>query len=306
MASLSLPGGSLRVLDRRRVIQSLGLLTAAPWLARAESTSPATPLPLPLHVRELVNHIGTSVADVTRSATFYSHLFQSGTILGQEKPALRYEINFHPGALSIGPLRASGAGAATQPYIDHFCILASPFDAAAWRARLDAEKLQHFAGGSFVVIGGVSVQLFGGRAAPPPSKTRPAGAAGGGFKPMAPLFSGQPIVSPHGFEHLTLDVADLDSSAALFERLFGLTPQAPTSGLRVFRVADIRLELREARSGERPRIKGFAIRVAPYDPGRVRAALEDLGAKVETSERSRQRMSLRFADPDGISCELWV
>ncbi|HXS26508.1 MAG TPA: VOC family protein [Steroidobacteraceae bacterium] len=318
-------------LIRRRVIQSLGLLTAAPWLVRADPDAAVLPLPLPLHVRELVNHIGTSVADVTRSATFYSHLFQGGTLLGQEKPALRYEINFHPGALSIGPLRSgtSEGGEQTHPYIDHFCITTHPFDAAAWRARLDEEKLRHFAGGSFVVIGGISVQLLGGRAAPAPGaqhapgaqrasganpaasatrsarQTPPPPAAAGGFKPMPPLVTGRSIVSPHGFEHLMLHVADLDASARLFERLFGLAPHTPSPGQRLFQLADIRLALRQAPSGERPSIKAFAIRVAAFDPGRVRTALEGLGARVGPLEKSAHRTILRFADPDGIDCELW-
>jgi catechol 2,3-dioxygenase-like lactoylglutathione lyase family enzyme len=311
-SSSSLPLESIHASMRRRVIQSLGLLTAAPWLARAESTAAASPLTLPLRVRELVNHIGTSVPDVTQSATFYSHVFQGGTIFGQEKPALRYEINFHPGALSIGPFMSAGAGEERPPYIDHFCIATQPFDATALRARLVEEKVRNFAGGSFVVIGGISVQLIGGRAAPPPGAQRPAAprppaaAGGGGFKPMAPLYNGQSIVSPRGFEHLTVHVADLDASSALFERLFGLTPHAPSPGLRLFRVADIRLELHEAPSGQRPIIKTFAIRVAPFDPGRVRAALEELGAKLEPVETSGNRMILRFADPDGINCELWA
>ena len=312
--------GSMHAVMRRRVVQSLGLLTAAPWLARAESDPAAPALPLPLHVRELVNHIGTSVPDVTRSATFYSHLFQSGTILGQEKPALRYEINFHPGALSIGPLRSAGAAAQseeTHPYIDHFCIATQPFDATAWRKRLVEEKVRSFAGGSFVVIGGISVQLIGGRAERPPGAERagsaqrpaagkPPAAAAGGFSPMPALFNGTPIVSPRGFEHLTLHVADLDASAALFTRLFGLTARTPSPGARSFRVADIRLELREAPSGERPSIRAFAIRVATLDQGRVRAALEELGAKVEPVETIANRKVLRFADPDGIECELWA
>ncbi|MGH8218785.1 MAG: VOC family protein [Steroidobacteraceae bacterium] len=323
MASPSpLPPDSIHALTRRRLLQSLGLLSTAPWLARAEPARAASSLRLPLHVTQLVNHIGTSVRDVTRSATFYSHLFQGGRLLGQEKPALRYEINFHPGAVSIGPLRSQGANAQTQPYIDHFAIATRPYDAMAWRARLDEEKLRNFAGGSFVVIGGVSVQLLGGRVEPPPGAKhasgpgRPAGepharkgpppAAGGGFNPMPALFEGQALVSPHGFEHLTLHVADLDASARLFERLFGLVPQAPSAGLRRFRVADIRLELRQTPSGERPSIKAFAIRVAPFDAGRVRAALEALGAKVEPLERRAQRTVLPFADPDGIDCELWA
>ena len=308
--------------QRRRLIQSLGLLTAAPWLAHAEPAAEARPpaarLDLPLHLTQLINHIGTSVPDVRRSATFYSHLFQGGRLLGQEKPALRYEINFHPGSVSIGPL-ATGTAAQTHPYIDHFCVVARPFDAAAWRARLDEEKLRNFAGGSFVVIGGISVQLFGGRAEPPAGSggaSRTAGtsaaapkkppAAAGGFSPMPPLYSGEPLVTPHGFEHLTLHVADLDVSAALFTKLFGLAPRTPSPGTRLIELANTRIELRETGSGERPTIKTFAIRVQAFDPGRIREALEGLGATPAPIEKTAGRTILRFADPDGIECELWA
>lgn len=294
--------------QRRRLIQSLGLLTAAPWLARAEPTPDAAPLRLPLHLTQLVNHIGTSVPDVTRSATFYSHVFQGGRLLGQEKPALRYEIEFHPGSVSIGPLRTGTAE--THPYIDHFCLIARPFDAAAWRARLAEEMVRDFAGGSFVVIGGISVQLFGGRTEPPagkPSTQRKSPpAAAGGFSPMAPLYAGESLVRPHGFEHLTLHVADLEASAALFEKLFGLTAKAPSSDVRLLQLEDTRIELRRIASGERPGIETFAIRVAAFDPGRVREALEGLGAKPGPIEKTAKRTILRFADPDGIECELWA
>ncbi|MGH8259203.1 MAG: VOC family protein, partial [Steroidobacteraceae bacterium] len=241
-----------------------------------------------------------SVPDVARSATFYSHLFQGGRLLGQKTPALRYEIDFHPGALSIGPLRPSAAGESSHPFIDHFCVVARAFDGAAWRARLDEMKVRHFAGGSFVDIGGISVQLFGARQPRRRGKAPP----GGGFEPMPPLYSGDPLVRPHGFEHVTLHVANLDAAAARFHELFGLESHAGASGEVSFRLGAIRLGLRQAGAGETPVIAAFAIKVAPFDPQHVAHALEALGARVEPLEKSGRRTVLRFADPDGIRCSL--
>jgi catechol 2,3-dioxygenase-like lactoylglutathione lyase family enzyme len=292
---------------RRRLLkQGLGILAAAPWLADAATTA-ASPLRLPLHLVQLVNHIGTAVPDVAKSATFYSHLFDGARILGQRKPALRYEINFFPGALSIGPLSAAAGGPKEHALIDHFCVVAQPFDGAAWRARLDRDQVRYFAGGSFVNIGGVAVQLFGARV-PTAKGKRGAGKAppGGGFAPMPPLYTGQPLVKAHGFEHLMLHVSDLRAASGRFRTLFGLTPLESSPGRIFFRVGTVRVGLEQAASGEKPGIAAFAIKVAAFDPGRVGQALEALGARVEPAERSGKRTILRFADPDGIRSELWT
>jgi catechol 2,3-dioxygenase-like lactoylglutathione lyase family enzyme len=316
MSELTLPR-----ISRRCVLESLGLLGVAPWLARADATHADGPLPLPLELRQIVNHIGISVPDVVRSATFYSHLFDGPRILGQVRPALRYSIGFYPGAMAIGALGT--AGAAEPPgtpapagrrhgFIDHFCVAAAPFDLAAWRSRLDREGIRYFARGSFVDIGGISVQLLGGtdEMARARAKSAARGAKGpagappaGGFGPMPPLYGGQPLVAAHGFEHVSLHVSDLEGSTALFRKLFGLAPHGATARRVSFSLGGIGLHLEAAAAGEKPRIASYAIRVSRFDRAKLSGALVGLGASVKAATESERRTVLSFADPDGIECE---
>ena len=297
------PGPGIR---RRWFLQAVGAVAAAPWLARADTVA-TSPLALPLHLEQIVNHIGISVSDVVRSARFYSHLFDGPTILGQVKPALRYSVELYPGAMAIGALRPAAVTAGARGFIDHFCVAARPFDLAAWRARLDRDGLRYFAHGTFVEIGDIPVQLLGGRAAStrPPGASQ-AGAAAGGFAPMPPLYRGAPLVTAHGFEHVIVQVSDLDGATALFRKLFGLVPQWGASGSVSFGLGGVRLGLRSAAGGEKPSIASFAIRVSPFDGPKLTDALSALGAQVEPVERHLQQTVLRFADPDGIACELWT
>ncbi len=294
---------------RRLFLKNCGAFAAAPWAARVLAAPAAAPLRLPLHLTQLINHIGISVPDVTKSATFYSHLFDGSKIVGQDKPSLRYVISFYPGSMSVGDLHGAAGGAQTQALIDHFCVAAEPYDPGAWRARLDEEGIRYFAGGSFVDIDTIPVQLVGARSSAP--RRSPSGAArrpppaGGGFRPMPPLFTGQPLVKAHGFEHVMLHVSDLDASAAAFHKLFGLAPQKSGADI-FFSVGAVRLGLRKAADGEKPSIASYAIKVAKFDRSQVSDGLEALGAKIEPAERRERRTVLRFADPDGIECELWA
>lgn len=290
---------------RRLFLQTCGALAAAPWATRAVAATGAAPLQLPLHLTQLVNHIGISVPDVTKSATFYSHLFDGSRISGQEKPSLRYIINFYPGAMSVGDLQGAAGGAQTQALIDHFCVATEPYDSAAWRARLDQQGIRYFAGGSFVDIDSIPVQLAGGRSGAAPRRPRPAG-GGGGFMPMPPLYTGQPLVKAQGFERVMLHVSNLDAATAAFRKLFGLVPHKSGASEVLFSVGAVRLGLRKAAEGEKPSIAAYAIKVAKFDRSRVSDALEALGAKVEPEEERGRRTVLRFADPDGITCELWA
>lgn len=294
---------------RRLFLQSCGALVATPWLTRAVAAAAVEPLQLPLHLRQLINHIGISVPDVTKSATFYSHLFDGARIVGQEKPSLRYVISFYPGQMSVGDLRGAAGGAQMQALIDHFCVATEPYDPAAWRARLDQDGIRYFARGSFVDIDGIAVQLTGGRRRAAPSgaaRRRTPPPAGGGFKSMPPLYTGQPLVKAHGFEHVMLHVTDLDASVATFRKLFGLAPHQSGAAEVFFSVGAVRLGLRKAADGEKPSIASYAIKVEKFDRSQVSEGLEALGAKVEPSEGRERRSVLRFADPDGLRCALWA
>lgn len=301
---------------RRRVLQGLGALTATPWIVRAAAAEKVAPLALPLHLTQMVNHIGMSVPNVTRAATFYSHLFDGSHVLGMTKPALRYVISFYPGALSIGPLATSGAGAHAHPFIDHFAVFARPFNLADWRARLIEQKLPFFAGGSFVKVNGVNVQILGGHEGPPHPHARK-GPAGAGFKPMPPLYRGAPLLKAHGFKRVVVRFADLDAASETFRTLFGLPAQRTDSGNVFFHVGSIQLELQDAPSGPSG-IAAFGIKVAPFDREKVSRAIEALGGTVPSAHghagaRFARRAApltsnaavLTFHDPFGIPCELW-
>ncbi|MGH8226308.1 MAG: VOC family protein [Steroidobacteraceae bacterium] len=322
LATSGKPSGP-QLTRRRLLLESAAALGAAPWLllagparaATAASAETATgPLRLPLQLRQLVNHIGISVPDVAKSATFYSHLFDPGMLLGQRQPALRYLIDFRPGSLSIGPLKAAAQGAQTKAFIDHFAVMARSFELAAWRARLTQQGLHYFAAGTFVDIDSIPVQLLGGlrplsahpqgiRHAAPAAEHH--GVAPGGFAPMPALYSGQPLVTAHGFRQVTLRVSHLDAASATFQQLFGLTPHRSASKRLYFALNGTRLGLEQAASGESPAIAAFAIKVLKFDFGRVRAGLEARGARVEPVAAREKERRLRFVDPDGIRCELW-
>ncbi len=291
---------------RRLFLMSCGAWAAAPWATRAAAAPAAAPLQLPLHLRELINHIGISVPDVRKSATFYSHLFDGARLIGQEKPSLRYVIGFYPGQMSVGDLRGAAGGAKERALIDHFCVATEPYDPAAWRARLDEEGIRYFAGGSFVDIDSIPVQLAGGASRAPRRRPGPPREGGGGFRPMPPLYTGEPLVKAHGFEHVMLHVSDLEASAAMFEKLFGLAPVRSGADAVFFGVGPVRLGLRRAAAGEPPNIASYAIKVARFDRPRVSDGLAALGAKVEPADGHERHRVLRFADPDGIGCELWA
>jgi catechol 2,3-dioxygenase-like lactoylglutathione lyase family enzyme len=302
---------------RRLLLQGLGALAAAPWIAPAGAADKTAPLPLPLHLTQMVNHIGISVRDVRKSATFYSHLFEETHLLGQDKPALRYLINLHPGAVSVGPLDTHRPGGHPSPFIDHFAVSARPFDLAAWRARLDEQQLHYFAGGTFVVVNGIDVQLLGGHADRARRGARK-GPAGAGFRPMPALYDGEPLVKVHGFKRVVLQLSNLDAATEAFRTLFGLPPHRTDSGRVSFQVGSIELELEDAPSGP-SRIAAFGVKVAPFDRAKVSEALEALGAMIPTARGpggarpfARRAMPsvanpavLAFSDPDGIRCELW-
>lgn len=310
-------------LTRRRLVQGFGVLAAAPWFAGAAETarSGVAPLALPLALRQIVNHIGISVPDVVASARFYSHVFDGPKLLGQAKPALRYSIGFYPGAMAIGGLSASDPSApgglpvpapsearsgAPHAFIDHFCMAAAPFDLAAWRARLDAERLRFFARGTFVEVAGIPVQLLGGHepSSHPAGAVAPKGAAGGGFHPMPPLYSGAPLVQAHGFAFVSLHVSELHEATTLFRKLFGLTAPRATRGGLAFSLGDIELRLEQAADPEKARIASYGIRVARFDRSKLAEQLTALGATIKATSGRENRGLLRFADPDGIECEL--
>jgi catechol 2,3-dioxygenase-like lactoylglutathione lyase family enzyme len=277
----------------RRAVLAAGVAAAACAVVRSAMAQPAgrAPAPeptaaqvagaLPLDTLGL-EHIGTVVPDVTRSARFFSRVFNPVLYKERDEP-LRYYVTLDPGYIALGS-RANEPRA----FIDHDCALLKSYDRAAMAKRLEADGLP---GGRFGVIpdpDGLGLQLLG----------VPGGLAGTTV-PAGRLVEGEPLLRPRGLSFVVRYVADLERSAAFYRRFFG--PETPEDGGGLaFSAAHTRWIVRAVPAGEAPRIDRFGVNVARYDASAVVGGLESLGARIVSSAPER----LHFRCPDGLGVEL--
>jgi catechol 2,3-dioxygenase-like lactoylglutathione lyase family enzyme len=246
-----------------------------------EPTAAQVAAALPLDTLGL-EHIGTVVPDVTRSARFLSRVFNPVLYKERDEP-LRYYVTLDPGYIALGS-RANEPRA----FIDHDCALLEHYDRAAMAKRLETEGLP---AGRFGVIpdpDGLGLQLLGA----------PGGLAGTTV-PAGRLVEGEPLLRPRGLSFVVRYVADLERSVAFYRRFFG--PETPEDGGgAAFRAAHTRWIVRAVPAGEAPRIDRFGVNVARYDASAVVRGLQSLGARVVSNAPER----LHFRCPDGLGLEL--
>ena len=288
--------------SRRTILTGLGILAATPLLggparaqAPAASGAVAAPMTLPLKLTSLIGHIGVSVRDVLQSATFYSKLVGGDNVNGEKQPFLRYFMNLNPGSVAIGKLGTLGSVGQTKPLIDHFCVTAAPFDDAAWRARLKAEGLTYVAQGVFLDIDNIAIQVAGGEGGESLST--------GTVTRLDSLYTGEPLIRTHGYDHVLLRVRDLDKTAAFWKKVFGFSPSARDSEELWISDGSVRLGFRTIKGGEQPGIEHYALKVAPFDRVALGKELVKLGATSGTFDSKRNVLS--FDDPDGLKVQLW-
>lgn len=282
-------------LTRRAAVGGLAAFAATPWLApRAfAQTAETAPLDLPLAIESLINHIGVSAPDVIASATFHGRLFGGTNPRGEQEPFLRYFIRLNPGSVAIGPIGTFPASSLTVPHIDHYCVTAAPFDAVAWQRRLEAENLDYLGQGVFADPDGIAIQVAGGQGGE--------SLAAGSITALEPLYEGEPLVAPRGFDHLLLRVSSLDATAAFHERMFGLEVSAGDAGTIWISDGDLRLAFRETRDDEVPGIASYAVRTEPFDAAEVADRIAAMGGEADPADAGN---ALRVLDPDGIELEL--
>jgi catechol 2,3-dioxygenase-like lactoylglutathione lyase family enzyme len=278
----------------RRALLGASLAAAAANTIAARATAqpagrPPAPEPtaaevaaaLPLDTLGL-EHIGTVVPDVTRSAQFFSRVFNPVLYKERDEP-LRYYVTLDPGYIALGSREN-----APRAFIDHDCALLTSYDRAAMARRLEADGLP---AGRFGIIpdpDGLGLQLLG----------VPGGLAGSTV-PAGRLVEGEPLVRPRGLAYVVRYVADLERSAAFYRRFFG--PGVPEDGGGVaFNAAHTRWIVRAVPAGETPRIDRFGVNVAHYDSSAVVRGLEALGARIVSPTPER----LHFRCPDGLGVEL--
>ncbi|MFO1505003.1 MAG: VOC family protein [Steroidobacteraceae bacterium] len=285
----------------------LGVLTLCPSTVTPAQQAPAasedvgTPLDLPLRLSSLINHTGISVPDVTASALFYSKLFGGDKVGGEmvpmpngQPPSARYFLFVDDANVAIGLLGTLGSAGQTTPLIDHIAVTAVDHDGRAWRARLKAENLRYIASEVFLDTDGIPIQVAGGVGGEALT------AVGATPAKLPVLFSGKPLTTCLGFDHILLRVPDVEAKVAFWRRLFGVEKVERRDGIAWLSDGTRRLGFRPLRAGERPGYEYQAFRIGRVDRSKLERGLVALGARIDKREPFDAQSTVRFTGPDGI------
>lgn len=289
---------------RRAFLTAMGMAITLPLatrMARAEEAL-AGPIALPMPLKTITHHIGISVRDVVKSATFYSRLFGGDNVDGEKSPSLRYFINLNSGSgvsgstsagsVAIGLLGTAGGAGHTIPFIDHMCFDAKPFDNARWQARLKQEGMKAFAS-IFFGVDGIPFQMSGGEGVQ---------MSEGEIEKVPTLYTGKALVTSHGFDYVMIRVSDIDIAAAFFDKFFALKG-AMKDGVMWLGDGKSRLGLRKVAAGETPGFDEYVVKVDPFDRRKLSEELRKIGATIHEDKGPSNR-TLHFADVDAIKVGL--
>jgi catechol 2,3-dioxygenase-like lactoylglutathione lyase family enzyme len=98
-------------------------------------------------------------------------------------------------------------------------------------------------------------------------------------------------------------VPDVEKTGALYEKLFGVTPQRRGSRV-ILSDGSTFLGLQKLQSGEKPGYESCGLKVRRFERDAVARGLTQLNAKVLAAEAGDTDRVLRFSDPDGIKVAL--
>jgi catechol 2,3-dioxygenase-like lactoylglutathione lyase family enzyme len=102
------------------------------------------------------------------------------------------------------------------------------------------------------------------------------------------------IFRPLRLDHVLLNVSDVEKSTAFHQRFLGQPSR--NNGVVWFKVGASRVGFLRA-AGERAGINRFCISAAPFDKTSAIRRLQQVGAKLQTSETPE---AIEFRDPDGL------
>lgn len=263
--------------SRRRVLQWAGAGAASLLTARAGD--------LPLNNTGL-EHIGMQVPEQEAAAKFYGMIFDPQ--LFQEKdPPPRFYVKIGISYIAFGGLPAN----ATSPRIDHFCALVQDYKPQEMRKSLEEAGITMATGpGMIADPDGVRLQLLG--------------VPGGLARTIIPsrrVSQDEPAVQAIGFDHIVLNVADLEKTAAFYRKFFGMeVARAKKAESISFAAAKTRLVLEPA-AGKTLGVDRISIKVAGFNGRVVAEKLKKLGVDVLASN---EKEAVRFKDPNGFVMEL--
>ena len=276
-----------RLLGRRQWIGRATTLAAGSFFATRGLAQEGL---LPLRNSGL-DHLSITVPDSLQAATFYGRIFDP-QVFHERTGAQRYYVRLGAAYIAFGPQ------ANVMPYIDHIAAgvigfveadfgkpevkaeitaagLAAPPGVLPMLADPDQLRLQlvNATHGIFDTI------MSGGRVVPGPS-----------------------ALNPIGLDHIVISVADVDKSAAHDRKLFGPEASRERNPQRVsFKLADTKLGLEAAPTGQKPSFSHFCVKVAGFDRRVATDRLQKLGIKVEAGS---EKGTLRFRDLYNLPVEV--
>lgn len=272
--------------SRRRTLQWI----AAGAIALARGTAAAAAAGLPLTTTGL-EHIGMTVPDQEAAAKFYGLIFDP-QLFQERDPPPRFYAKIGISYIAFGGIAANAA--TKTPRIDHFCALVPNYNAQETRKAIDAAGIPMSGTGPIGMAldpDGIRLQLLG--------------VPGGLARTIIPnqrISQDEPAVQAIGFDHIVLNVIDVEKSAAYYRKFFGMElPRAKKAESVSFAVAKTRLVLEPASSGKMPGVDRISIKVAGFDHKTVTEKLKKLNVDVIASN---EKDAVRFKDLNGFVMEL--
>jgi catechol 2,3-dioxygenase-like lactoylglutathione lyase family enzyme len=189
---------------------------------------------------------------------------------------------------------AFGGSPDAPPRIDHFCALVEDYKPQEMRAALEQMGITVSGRGALGMPAdpdGLRLQLLG----------VPGGLART-IIPSARISQEEPAVQAIRFDHIVLEVSDLEKTTAHYRKFFGMEATRTKKPERVwFTVAKTRLGLEPVPAGKMPSIARVGIRVAGFDRRVLTERLKMLNVETVPAE---DKDGVRFKDLNGIVMEL--
>ena len=276
--------------SRRDTLTLLGALAATGGATAAEPgiLQPAT-----------LDHVNLRVSNVTKSAEFYTALFDTPLL---RNPALRARPNLPPGEaiflkMGEGYLVVSTAFAPDPPGLDHYSVGIRNYEQGKLATKLNDSGIAAEARSADVWVRDpdrtfIQLRTTGGWAR----------------QSAAPMQrpNGGPSLSPLGMSRIVLRSADLARGGDFYGRLYGTeVASAATSSSRTFGLGDSTLELISASANSSvnssPGIDRMRIAIKDFNVETVGRVLRERGIAAAGSVGAGL---VRITDPDGIGIEL--
>ena len=273
------------MLNRREAVAALAAGAVAGGASGAE----------PAFQFAALDHLALAVNDTEKSVRFYTRLL--GNNVMKEKTNPRHYVKAGPVYVAMAPPAGRGASGNS---INHFCPGIASFDLAATKRKLEQLGLKYSeAPGVGVFVpdpDGTLVQLWTQDSWSHLNETAaPAGIAA----------QGEPLLRPSAFDHILINVSDLDRSVEFYEKVLGpvITP-ASRPRRTWFRAgtgtAGNRVGLALVDAGQKPGIDHYCF-TAPFERAALTKAVEALGAKMIQGDVAA---GIDFLDVNGIHVQV--